>query len=571
MRGNREIAHTFDTLADLLEIEGANPFRVRAYRNAARVLDSISQNVAAMVREGRDLSKYPGIGKDLAEKIRIVAETGTLPLLEEVETRVPEALSQMTQIEGLGPRRVKALYESLHLDSLDDLEAAVDAGRVRELPGFGARTEQLIRNGLKRLRASQGRTLIADAEETAVRLVQYLRELEGVKRVRVAGSYRRRRETVGDLDVLMTCRGDTPVNEHFARFEPVETILSRGQTRSSVRLRSGLQVDLRVVPEVSYGAALHYFTGSKAHNIAIRKLGVARGLKINEYGVFRDNQRVAGRTEAEVFASVDLPFIEPELREDRGEVEAAREGRLPKLVRAEDIRGDLHAHTDASDGRSSLESMVQAARERGYEYLAITDHSQAVAVARGLGVERLRQQIRAIDRLQEKYEDIRILKGSEVDILEDGRLDLPDDMLRELDITVCSVHSRFNLSPEKQAERILRAMDNPYFRILGHPSGRIINRRDPLQVDLERIVQGAAERGRFLEVNAQPNRLDLTDTACRLAKERGARVAVSTDAHSEASLAFIRFGIGQARRGWLEKRDVINTRPLADLLKLLQS
>ncbi|WP_303900811.1 DNA polymerase/3'-5' exonuclease PolX [Thiohalomonas denitrificans] len=571
MRENREIAHTFDTLADLLEIEGANPFRVRAYRNAARVLDGISQNVASMIREGRDLSQYPGIGKDLAEKIRTVSETGTLPLLEEVEKRVPLALSQITQIEGLGPRRVKALHESLQINSLDDLEKAIEQGRVRELPGFGARTEELIRNGLARLRASQGRTLIADAEETAVHLEQYLSELEGVKQVTVAGSYRRRRETVGDLDVLVTCRRGVPVGKQFTRFEPVETILSQGETRSSVRLRSGLQVDLRVVPEISYGAALHYFTGSKAHNIAIRKLGVARGLKINEYGVFRGDRRIAGRTEKEVFASVGLPFIEPELREDRGEIEAARNGGLPNLIRTQDIRGDLHAHTTASDGRSSLESMVQAARERGYEYLAITDHSQAVTVARGLDVERLRQQIQAIDRLQRQYDDIRILKGSEVDILEDGRLDLPDDILRELDITVCSVHSRFNLSEAKQTERILRAMDNPHFRILGHPSGRILNKRDPYQVDLARIIAGAAERGRFLEVNAQPDRLDLTDTACRLAKAQGAKVAISTDAHSDMGLAKLRFGIGQARRGWLERDDVINTRPLAGLLKLLQS
>ncbi|SCZ55584.1 DNA polymerase/3'-5' exonuclease PolX [Thiohalomonas denitrificans] len=571
MRENREIAHTFDTLADLLEIEGANPFRVRAYRNAARVVDSISQNVAMMVREGRDLSQYPGIGKDLAGKIRTVSETGTLPLLEEVEKRVPRALSELTQIEGLGPRRVKALHESLQVNSLEDLEKAVDQGRVRELPGFGARTEELVRNGLKRLRGTQGRTLIADAEETAVHLERFLSGLQGVKQVTVAGSYRRRRETVGDLDVLVTCRPGVPVGKWFTSFESVETILSQGETRSSVRLRSGLQVDLRVVPEISYGAALHYFTGSKAHNIAIRKLGMARGLRINEYGVFSGDQRIAGRTEAEVFAAVDLPFIEPELREDRGEVDAARNGRLPELIRIEDIRGDLHAHTNATDGRSGLESMVDAARERGYEYLAITDHSQAVTVAKGLDVERLRKQLQAIDRLQEQYDDIRILKGSEVDILEDGRLDLPDEILRELDITVCSVHSRFNLPEAQQTERILRAMDNPHFRILGHPSGRLLNKRDPYPMDLERIITGAVERGRFLEVNAQPDRLDLTDTACQLAKEKGAKLAISTDAHSDSGLAGIRFGIGQARRGWLEKQDVINTRPLPELLKLLRN
>ncbi len=569
MQDNHSIARTFDTLADLLEIEGANPFRVRAYRNAARVIESLSQNVATLVREGRNLSEYPGIGRDLADKIRTVAETGRLPLLEEVEQRVPEALSELTHIEGLGPKRVRVLYERLDIHNLYDLENALDKGRIRELPGFGPKTELNIREGLKRLRASQGRLGIGEVEGVALALERYLATLDGVGQVRIAGSFRRRRETVGDLDVLVTCRPGVPIMDHFARFESVRSVMSRGETRSSVRLESGLQVDLRVVPESSYGAALHYFTGSKAHNIAIRKLGIGRGLKINEYGVFRGERRVGGRTEREVFAAVGLPFIEPELREDRGEIEAARDGNLPILVQMRDIRGDLHVHTTDTDGRSSLEAMVQAARDRGYEYLAITDHSKAVAIANGMDARRLREQLQVIDTLQQKYDDIRILKGVEVDILEDGRLDLPDDVLAELDVTVCSIHSRFGLERSKQTERILRAMDNPHFRIFGHPSGRLLNKREPYDIDLERVIEGAAERGRFLEVNAQPWRLDLTDTACMLAKESGAMVAISTDAHSTADLDNLRLGIGQARRGWIEKGDVLNAQPLERLLKLL--
>lgn len=568
MRDNRSIADTFATLADLLEIDGANPFRVRAYREAARLVSGLSQNVANLVREGRDLTEFPGIGKDLAGKIKTVAETGRLPLLDEVEQRMPAALAQITRIEGLGPKRVRTLYQMLNVSSLEELEQALDAGRVRELPGFGAKTEQSIRKGLGRLRAAQGRVRLADVEPVAEALLAHMRALEGVTRVTVAGSYRRRRETVGDLDLLVSCRRGVAAMEHFLGFESVRDVLSEGATRSSVRLDSGLQVDLRVVPESSYGAALHYFTGSKAHNIAVRKLGVARGLKINEYGVYRGERQIAGRNEAEIFRAVGLPFIEPELREDRGEIAAAQEKRLPRLVRTEDIRGELHAHTDTTDGRDTLEAMVRAAAERGYEYFAITDHTRAVAVANGMDADRVRAQVAAIDRLQGRY-SVRILKGAEVDILEDGRLDLPDDVLAELDVTVCSVHSHFGLSEQQQTERILRAMDNPYFRILGHPSGRLINKRQPYEVDMERVIVGARERGRFLELNAQPSRLDLTDAACRLAREHGVKVAISTDAHGADQLDFLRFGIGQARRGWLEAKDVLNARPLSELLRLL--
>jgi DNA polymerase (family 10) len=358
--------------------------------------------------------------------------------------------------------------------------------------------------------------------------------------------------------------------EHFVSYEDVRKVIAQGETRSTVLLRSDLQVDLRMVPEVSYGAALHYFTGSKAHNIAIRTLGVKKGLKINEYGVFRGNRRIAGRTEEEVYKQVDLPFIEPELREDWGEIEAAQKGKLPKLMTLKDLRGDLHVHTKETDGRHTLEEMTEASLDRGYEYVAITNHSKHVTVARGLDVKGMTMLIEKIDRLKEKTKGITILKSGEVDILEDGSLDLPNEILKELDMTVCAVHSKFNLSREKQTERIIRAMDNPYFNILAHPSGRLINEREPYEVDMERLMKVALERGCFLELNAHPDRLDLTDIHCKMAKEIGLKVVISTDAHSIGDLDFIRFGVGQARRGWLEPGDVLNTRSLEELLKLLK-
>ncbi len=567
---NNDVAELFDRLADLLEIEGANPFRVRAYRNAARLIRSLPRDVADMVAAGEDLTRLPGIGEDLAGKIKTIVETGTLPLLEEEARKVPPELAELLEIEGLGPKRVKVLHEVLGVRSLEDLERAVNAGKVRELPGFGEKTEKAILEGIQRLRAQYGRMLLATAESIAEALREHLAATSGVERVEIAGSYRRRKETVGDLDILAIAAPDSPVMDRFTTFEAVARVQSKGTTRSTVHLRSGLQVDLRVVAPQSYGAALQYFTGSKAHNIAVRRLAVKRGLKINEYGIFRGSRRIGGAEEEAVYASVDLPWIPPELREDRGEIEAAMAGRLPDLITQDHIRGDLHVHSKHTDGRYSIEDMARAARDLGYEYIAVTDHSRRVAMAHGLDEKRLRQELEEIDRLNERLEGIRILKGCEVDILEDGRLDLPDSVLAELDLTVCSVHYRFNLPREKQTARILRAMDNPYFTILGHPTGRLINERDPYNVDLDRIIHHAAERGAILELNAQPSRLDLTDTACQQAKELGVKIAISTDAHTVHDLRFMRYGIGQARRGWLEPDDVVNTLPLDDLLNLLR-
>jgi DNA polymerase (family 10) len=567
---NAEIAALFNRLADLLEVEDANPFRVRAYRNAARTIAGHAQNIADLLASGRDLSELPGIGEAIAEKIRTIVETGRLPQLEEVEARTPGALSDLMKIEGLGPKRVKALYRELNIRTPEDLERAARSGRIRELEGFGEKTEEMILQRVGRFHGEAQRMRLPDAEDIANPLVAYLRKTRGVKEITVAGSFRRRNETVGDLDLLVTASGDSPVMDRFAAYDEVIEVVSRGKTRSTVVLRSGLHVDLRVVPQASYGAALCYFTGSKAHNIALRKIGVKKGYKVNEYGVFKGEKRIGGKTEQEVYRKLGMDYVEPEMRENRGEIELALAGGLPRLINREDIRGDLHCHTSATDGRNSLEEMAGAARARGYEYLAITDHSRHVTVAHGLDRTQLLKEIRRIDILNAKLDDIVILKSSEVDILEDGSLDLPDSVLRELDFTVCAVHYNFRLPAKQQTERIIRAMDNPCFSILAHPTGRLINEREAYDIDLQQIMKAAKERGCFLEINAQPARLDLTDTYCKLAKDMGLMVAISTDAHSIDQLDFMRFGLGQARRGWLEAGDVLNTRKLDELKGLLK-
>jgi DNA polymerase (family 10) len=568
---NSEIADLFDELADLLEIRGENTFRIRAYRNAARVMRGHSRNLSDMVDERADLTELPGIGADLAGKIETIVRTGRLPLLEQLRRKVPAPLVKMTRIEGLGPKRARALYEALGIRSLEDLQRAARSGRIRELKGFGARTEQLIEQRAARAATAELRLKLSTAEDLVAPLLECLKSVRGVKAVEVAGSFRRRRETVGDLDVLVCAGADTAaVMDAFVGYEGVVETLAKGRTRATVRLRSGVQVDLRVVPPGSFGTALHYFTGSKTHNIAVRRLAMARGLKLNEYGVFRGEEQVGGRRERDVFDAVGLPFIAPELREDRGEIEAARKKRLPALIELGDIRGDLHCHTDATDGRDTLRAMAEAAVARGYDYLSVNDHTQHVRIAHGLDARRLLRQVRAIDRLNAKLSGIVVLKSAEVDILDDGSLDLKDEVLKELDFTVCAIHYGLRGGRRKQTERILRAMDNRHFTILAHPTGRLLNAREPMDIDLERVLDAARARGRILELNAHPDRLDLDDRACRMAKEAGVRVAISTDAHRTADLDFMRFGIGQARRGWLEPRDVVNTLPLARLRKLFR-
>ncbi len=567
---NADIASIFEEIADLLEIEGANVFRVRAYRNAARTLQELRQDVRAMVQKGEDVTELPGIGNDLAGKIREIVETGRCAALDKLHKQVPAAVTELLKIPGLGPKRVKTLYHELDVHTVEQLQRAVQDHRVRDLPGFGEKTEIHIAESLETHFGGAWRFKLAIAAQYAEPLADYLRGLSGVQQVVLAGSYRRARETVGDVDILVTAAPDSPVMERFINYDEVAEVLSHGSTRSSVVLKCKLQVDVRVVEPESYGAALHYFTGSKAHNIAIRRLGQEKGLKINEYGVFRGDKSIAGETEESVFKSVGLPFIAPELREDRGEIEAARAGRLPRLIELGDLKGDLHAHSKATDGHNTLQEMAEAAKAHGFEYLAVTEHSRRLTVAHGLDPVRLAKQIDEIDRLNDDLKGITLLKGIEVDILEDGQLDLPDDLLGRLDLVVGAVHSRFELSRARQTERILKAMDHPHFTILAHPSGRLIERREPYDVDMLRIIRKAKERGCYLELNAHPERLDLLDTYCQTARDEGILVSINSDAHSVLDFDNLRFGVGQARRGWLERKDVLNTLSLQELWPLLE-
>ncbi len=567
---NADIATLFEEIADLLEIENANPFRVRAYRNAARQLQGMGVPAADMVAKGEDLTELPGIGDDLAAKIQEIVETGKCQFLEKLRKKTPPTITELLKIPGLGPKRVRALYHELDVHTLEQLARAARDGRIRKLPGFGEKTEATILEAISMHVERRARFKLAVAAQYAEPLKKYLEKIPGARQVVLAGSYRRFRDTVGDIDILVTATDAEKVMDRFVAYDEVKDVMAKGSTRATVILTSGLQVDVRVVNQDCFGAALQYFTGSKAHNIEIRRLAQERGLKISEYGVFKGEKRIAGDTEESVYRSVGLPWIPPELRENRGEIEAARAGKLPKLVEFADLKGDLHAHTKATDGHHTLREMADAARRHGFEYLAITEHSRRLTVAHGLDPQQLRRQMNEIDKLNDQLEDIIILKGIEVDILEDGRLDLPDDVLSECDIVVGAVHSKFHLSRAKQTERILRAMDRPHFTILAHPTGRLLDTREPYDVDMLKIIRRARERGCFLELNAHPERLDLLDIHCQMARDEEVLVAISSDAHSTQDLDNLVYGVGQARRGWLEKNDVLNTRPLKLLRPLLK-
>jgi len=566
---NEDIAAVFDEVADLLEIEGDNPFRIRAYRNGARSLRELGRDVRTLAGQGADLTKLAGIGKNLAAKIHEIIDTGHCTTLDKLRRQLPADLTDLLKLPGLGPKRVHALYHELDIHTHEQLERAAHDGLIRQLPGFGEKTEARILEALQAHAATGQRVKLAVAAQYAEPLVAYLESASGVEKVEVAGSYRRAKETVGDLDILVAAADGRSVIRHFVAYDEVASISSQGSTRATVMLQSGLQVDLRVVAAASYGAALHYFTGSRSHNIAVRRMAQQHGLKLNEYGIFRGKRRIAGRSEKEIFAAIDLPYIAPELRENRGEIEAAHAGLLPELVELADLRGDLHAHTRASDGHESLRGMADAAAEHGLEYLAITEHSKRLTVAHGLDSRRLLAQLEAIDKFNAGKHGVTLLKGIEVDILEDGSLDMPDAVLEKLDLVIGAVHSRFELSRARQTRRILRAMDNPNFTLLAHPTGRLIERRAPYDVDMTRIIRHARERGCYLELNANPERLDLLDTHCQLAREEGVLVSINSDAHSALDFDNLRYGVGQARRGWLEKQDVLNTRKLPALRKLL--
>ncbi len=566
---NKQIAAIFMEIADLLDIEGANPFRIRAYRNAARSIVSHPRSMAALVDEGFDLSTLRGIGKDLAGKITEIVQTGKLVFLQNLEKEVSPELEELIKIPGLGPKRVHLLHEILHINSLEELQKALDEGKVAQLSGFGPKLLDSIRRGLEKKLYEQKRYRLFEAVPVAESIVHALKDAKGLIAIETAGSIRRRRETVKDIDIIASCEGENDIMQRLAALDETERVLMQGPTRSSVELRNGMHVDLRVVPRQAFGAALHHFTGSKAHNIALRTMAAKKGLKINEYGVFKADKRVAGNRETDIYETLGLAYVEPEMRENRGEIEQAREHNLPKLIETKQIKGDLHIHTNYTDGANSIKEMALAAKAMGYEYIAVTDHTKHLTIAHGLDEKRIRQQLYEIDRINEELVGITILKSAEVDILSNGDLDLPDTVLKELDLTVCAVHHKLNLSKKEQTARILKAMENPYFTILAHPTGRLLGLRDAYELDMEAIIDACRQNGCILELNAQSDRLDLNDIHAKMAKEAGVKIAISTDAHSIDDLDLMHFGIGQARRGWLEKEDVVNTKNLKALMNII--
>ena len=562
---NTEIARMFEDLADRLEISGAKSFRVRAYRLAAKTLAEWPESLASIAKTDRSrLVAIPGVGKDLADKIVVICETQSLPQLEEIRQAVPDGVVEMLRIPGLGPKKIAALFQELKVASLRDLKQAVEAGQVAKLKGFGEKTAKSILEGLAQVELTGTRAYMAEAKVEADAIVESLRKVPGVGQVTAAGSLRRRKETVGDLDVLATASEATLAMDTLAAHPLVAQVLARGDTKQRVRLKSGLELDLRVVPEESYGAAMQYFTGSKEHNIVIRRRAQERGLKINEYGVFRGETSIAGRTEEDVYATVGLPWIPPELRENRGEIERAEAGRLPQLIEVTDIQGDLHMHTTATDGTATISEMILAAKSRGLKYIAITDHSKRVSMANGLDADRLRLHWQEIDKVRGQFSGIEVLRGIECDILEDGTLDLDDQVLSEADWVMAVLHYGLRQPQEQIDLRLLNAIRNPHVSIIGHPSARIINKRPPVAWSFETILKSAAEHGVMMEINASYQRLDLDDIQAAAARDLGIPIVISTDAHSTGGLDGMDYGVYQARRAGLTKAEVANTWPFED-------
>ncbi len=579
---NLEISRVLGQMADLLEIQDANPFRVRAYRNAARFVAELPTQLTELVGQKADLTELPSIGKDLARHIEELVETGRLALLDELGKDVPPRLIEVVRLPGLGPKKARRLWVELGIESVDDLEAAARSGLIGELPGFGVKSQEKILSGIERFRQNTRRFGLSVADRLVEPLLERLRAVAGVERVEVAGSYRRRKETVGDIDLLAVADDGAPVMRAFLDDPGVAEVDMAGDTRSSVILASGLEVDLRVVPAESYGAALVYFTGSKEHNIKLRQRALDRGMHLSEYGLFErraedeeregrfEEGRVPAPEEEDIYAAVGLPWILPTLREDRGEIEAAEKGELPRVVELADLRGDLHMHSTWSDGKVSIEEMLEACVARGYEYMAISDHSKALAMIGGMDAEALELQLAQIETLRERHDEIRLLASMEIDILADGSLDLEDEMIERLDLVLVSIHSRFQLPRAEQTRRLVRAIEHPAVQIVGHPFGRRIGRRRPIDVDVDDILHCARENGVAMELNAHPERLDLSDTNLIKARELGVKLVISTDAHTPAQLDLIRYGIEQAQRAWLTPDEVINTLPLDRFLERLE-
>lgn len=575
---NRSIAQLFDETADLLEISAGDPFRIRSYRRAAEAVEASTIQLSEIAGDIKKLLAIPGIGKGMAANIQEIEKAGTLPLREELLTKYKPGMLDLLKLPGMGPKSVLLFWESLQVSSIAELEAAIEAGKLEALPRMGAKQIEKLKKGIEEYKKNSGRFLIDDAEDAAEKLVEYLRQFEGIETITPAGSLRRGRETVGDLDILATgpaCAEDKvqAAVDYTAAYPPIADLIAKGQNKVSFRLRTGLQVDVRLLPEGSYGAALQYFSGSKMHNVTIRQRALKRGYTLSEYALARveDGSFVAGATEEEIYAALGLDWIPPEMRENNGEIEAAEAHRLPALIEQKDIRGDVHMHTDATDGKNTIREMAEAGVARGYEYIAITDHTKNLAMTFGLDDERALEHIARIREMNDQMEGrIRVLTGIEVDILSDGQLDLSDEVLAQIDVVIASVHSLFNQPEEEMTERVLRAIENPYTRILGHPTGRLLLRREGYKLNLPQILRRAAELGVAVEHNAYPDRLDLCDRDLRLAKELGCKISINTDSHHTSHMEKMRYGIRQLRRAWLSPHDVLNTLPATEFLAALR-
>ncbi|HLI80339.1 MAG TPA: DNA polymerase/3'-5' exonuclease PolX, partial [Candidatus Binataceae bacterium] len=561
---NDEIAKVLDEIADMLELSGENFFRVRAYHNAARSIHDQPVQVAELTTE--QIDEIPGIGSDLAGKITEIIKTGDLPMHRELARKFPHELMELREIPGLGPKRIKLLMDHLHIHGKEDLERHAKSGKLNSIKGFGPKIEEKILETIaKKEPGAAKRILYSQAAIITTALLAHLRKCRAIEELEMAGSFRRRRETIGDLDVVAAASHPKPVMKQLVNFPAVARVIGSGETKTTVVLKDGLQVDLRVVPPASFGAALAYFTGSKAHNIHLRRIAQERGLLLNEYGLFRGESIVAGKTEEQVYRTLKLPWIAPEIREDRGEIEAASSGALPTLVERTNLRGDLHTHSTYTDGRSSIEDMARKVGESGLRYFAVTDHSRRIAMSHGLDPKRLHEQAREIENLRKQFKGITILRGIEVDILDDGTLDLPDDALGELDWVVASVHYKLDQNPRDMTRRMVKAVRNRNVDAIGHPTGRLIGHREPSGFDFGEILRIAREEGCAMEIDSQPDRLDLTDTMCMAAKKASVKLVITSDAHSPRELDLLEYGVNQARRGWIEAGDVLNTHPLKSL------
>jgi len=568
---NIELSRIFEQIAKILKIKEENPFKIRAYEKITLVLENLPIDIETIYHQG-GLNNIPGVGTGIAKKIEEFLTTGKLEYYEKLKETIPSGVIELLDISEVGPKTAKLLYEELGVDNIEKLEKAVKEHRIKDLPGMGEKSETNILRGIELYKRRKERFLLGRALPLAEEMVESLSQLKETDKISFAGSLRRKKETIGDIDILITSQNPEKIMRTFTSLSQVREILAEGPTKSSIITKDDLHIDVRVVEPISFGAALQYFTGSKAHNIKLRELALKRGLKINEYGVFEveSGNRIAGEKEEEVYQALNLPFIPPELREDRGEIEAAQEKKLPQLIEYSQIRGDLHLHTKWSDGAHTIRQMAEAAKKRGYKYIAITDHSQSLKIAGGLTEKRLREQMEEIQKLNQELKDFTILSGIEVDIKSDGSLDFSDEMLSKLDVVIAAIHSGFKQESKIITERIIKAMQNRLVNILAHPTGRLIGFRESYQVDMNEMIKVAAETGTILEINAYPERLDLNDVYCRMAKDKGVQLAIETDAHSIDGLEFMNLGVDVARRGWLEEKDIVNTLPLNELLKRLK-